>query len=290
VRKRHFLSHLYIKCIILPRQARDKRRENSKKAPFSRRNRRGLRQLHTFSLIIGVLMLAISPEVLEGESIVTSAFHAITDAAGASTAPTRHGVFSNTSLAHNSAGRWTSWLLLIALSLSAAVLTQILPLPRSLFARVVASCGIGGSLGLWLCGSFLPPSASIFGLIATSCTLVRTKHVLSEPFMHKNDLFAKTGSGQTWPGKHSKQVALFFLGDVIHNLHALPDGDVAHAHASQLRGFRRAVPDDVRVSPPAFLSSPSTCLVPLHLSIYTVSSCGVRFPFRPSVSLLVSCV
>ena len=36
-RKRHFLSHLYIKCIILPRQARDKHRENSKKVPFSRR-------------------------------------------------------------------------------------------------------------------------------------------------------------------------------------------------------------------------------------------------------------
>jgi hypothetical protein len=34
VRKRRFLSHLYIKCIILPRQARDKRRENSKKARF----------------------------------------------------------------------------------------------------------------------------------------------------------------------------------------------------------------------------------------------------------------
>jgi len=33
--KRHFLSHLYIKCIILPRQARDKHRENSKKVPFS---------------------------------------------------------------------------------------------------------------------------------------------------------------------------------------------------------------------------------------------------------------
>jgi len=31
-RKRHFLSHLYIKCIILPRQARDKHRENSKKS------------------------------------------------------------------------------------------------------------------------------------------------------------------------------------------------------------------------------------------------------------------
>jgi hypothetical protein len=36
VRKRHFLRHLYIKCIILPRQARDKHRENSKKVPFSR--------------------------------------------------------------------------------------------------------------------------------------------------------------------------------------------------------------------------------------------------------------
>jgi ABC-type transport system involved in cytochrome c biogenesis ATPase subunit len=29
VGKRHFLRHLYIKCIILPRQARDKHRENS---------------------------------------------------------------------------------------------------------------------------------------------------------------------------------------------------------------------------------------------------------------------
>jgi hypothetical protein len=35
VRKRHFFRHLYIKCIILPRQARDKHRENSKKVPFS---------------------------------------------------------------------------------------------------------------------------------------------------------------------------------------------------------------------------------------------------------------
>jgi hypothetical protein len=34
-RKRHFLSHLYIKCIILPRQARDEHRKNSKKVPFS---------------------------------------------------------------------------------------------------------------------------------------------------------------------------------------------------------------------------------------------------------------
>jgi hypothetical protein len=29
--RRHFVRHLYIKCIILPRQARDKHRENSKK-------------------------------------------------------------------------------------------------------------------------------------------------------------------------------------------------------------------------------------------------------------------
>jgi hypothetical protein len=37
VRKRHFLSHLYIKINILPRQARDEHRENSKKVPFSLR-------------------------------------------------------------------------------------------------------------------------------------------------------------------------------------------------------------------------------------------------------------
>jgi hypothetical protein len=34
VRKRHFLRHLYIKCVILQRQARDKHRENSKKGRF----------------------------------------------------------------------------------------------------------------------------------------------------------------------------------------------------------------------------------------------------------------
>jgi hypothetical protein len=31
VGKRHFLRHLYIKCMILPRQARDKHMENSNK-------------------------------------------------------------------------------------------------------------------------------------------------------------------------------------------------------------------------------------------------------------------
>jgi hypothetical protein len=32
VKKRHFLRHLHIKCIILPRQARDKHRENSQQS------------------------------------------------------------------------------------------------------------------------------------------------------------------------------------------------------------------------------------------------------------------
>jgi hypothetical protein len=36
-KKTGFLSHLYIKVIFLPRQARDKHRENSKKARFFRR-------------------------------------------------------------------------------------------------------------------------------------------------------------------------------------------------------------------------------------------------------------
>ena len=34
VRKRVFLSHLYIKMLILPRQARDKHKENSKQDAF----------------------------------------------------------------------------------------------------------------------------------------------------------------------------------------------------------------------------------------------------------------
>ena len=34
VRQRNFLRHLYIKCIVLPRQARDKHRANSKKCRF----------------------------------------------------------------------------------------------------------------------------------------------------------------------------------------------------------------------------------------------------------------
>ena len=38
--KRHFLRHLYIECIILPRQARDKHRKNSKKDAFLRSCRR----------------------------------------------------------------------------------------------------------------------------------------------------------------------------------------------------------------------------------------------------------
>ena len=42
VGKRHFLRHLYIKCIVLPRQARDKHRENSKQ---ERRFRRWLQRL-----------------------------------------------------------------------------------------------------------------------------------------------------------------------------------------------------------------------------------------------------
>jgi hypothetical protein len=42
VRKRHFLRHLYIKCIILPRQARDKHRQSTQKsAVFSQASSSG---------------------------------------------------------------------------------------------------------------------------------------------------------------------------------------------------------------------------------------------------------
>jgi hypothetical protein len=59
-RKRHFLSHLYIKINILPRQARDKHRENSKKVPFSQeeakrtmlKNEATMRALHVIQKIM----------------------------------------------------------------------------------------------------------------------------------------------------------------------------------------------------------------------------------------------
>ena len=42
MRKRHFLSTFYINTIILPRQARDDHRKNSKKVPFSSRSKRSV--------------------------------------------------------------------------------------------------------------------------------------------------------------------------------------------------------------------------------------------------------
>ena len=48
--KRHFLRHLYIKTIILPRQARNKHRESTQKrvAFFAGRFLQGARRLHAF--------------------------------------------------------------------------------------------------------------------------------------------------------------------------------------------------------------------------------------------------
>jgi len=53
VRKRGFLSHLYIKCIILPRQARDKHRENSKKANRLLQQRKAKMTWHQLQLESG---------------------------------------------------------------------------------------------------------------------------------------------------------------------------------------------------------------------------------------------
>eukprot|EP01046_Picozoa_sp_COSAG06_P026446 COSAG06_NODE_2274_length_7194_cov_81.563073_10_plen_149_part_00 len=64
VRKRHFLSHSYIKCIILPRQARDKHRESTQKsAVFSQyyqltQNRTELAEL--YPLLEGVADFLVS--------------------------------------------------------------------------------------------------------------------------------------------------------------------------------------------------------------------------------------
>jgi hypothetical protein len=55
VRKRHFLRHLYIKVIILPRQARDKHRENSKKGRFLE----GEQLLDTYGVATANILLLI---------------------------------------------------------------------------------------------------------------------------------------------------------------------------------------------------------------------------------------
>eukprot|EP01046_Picozoa_sp_COSAG06_P033385 COSAG06_NODE_3403_length_5394_cov_9.380302_6_plen_147_part_01 len=52
-RKRHFLSHLYIKINILPRQARDEHRENSKRgAVFSQGFARWVRECESCGLTV----------------------------------------------------------------------------------------------------------------------------------------------------------------------------------------------------------------------------------------------
>ena len=49
VRKRDFLRHLHIEMIVLPRQARDKHRENSKRTRFCREGN----QTDPFQLVDG---------------------------------------------------------------------------------------------------------------------------------------------------------------------------------------------------------------------------------------------
>jgi hypothetical protein len=56
LRKTAFLSHLYIKTNILPRQARDKHRENSKTMPFSQ-----VFLISGFILLFGVSELCLPP-------------------------------------------------------------------------------------------------------------------------------------------------------------------------------------------------------------------------------------
>ena len=133
--------------------------------PLSRthfRHRKEVRRFHVFTLIIGVLLLAVSPEVIEGESVLSSPFHALTEASlGLQAArPSDSGV-----------GRWARWLLLFALSVAAAAATGLLALPRSMLARVFVSGSVGGSFGLFVCGTFLPPSPVLYGLLSGSCVL-----------------------------------------------------------------------------------------------------------------------
>lgn len=142
-----------------------------------------IRRAHAFVLIMGMLLLVISPEVLDGETVLSSPFHALADAA-----LVRHDVGQSDGVGAG-AGRWLRWLLMAALSLLAAAGTGMLALPRSLLARVAVSGGVGGSLGLYMCGTFLPPSPTLYTLTATSCILALAFVVFTRyPTAHSHQL------------------------------------------------------------------------------------------------------
>jgi hypothetical protein len=74
VRKRHFLRHLYIKINILPRQARDEHRENSKKVPFSLSD-------DPKGALLELLVLSSKPESSTGTAAANGAAAAAEEAA-----------------------------------------------------------------------------------------------------------------------------------------------------------------------------------------------------------------
>jgi hypothetical protein len=118
------------------------------------RHIRSIRQLHTFCVMVGMLLVAISPEFGQSEyakhleSYKSSFGHAVVN-------PADHD-------------QPVQWLLFFALVLSAATVTSMLPLAKSLFARVLVSGGVGASVGLYVCFTFLAYNAVLYGLCTTS--------------------------------------------------------------------------------------------------------------------------
>lgn len=122
------------------------------------RHVRAARQLHTFAILAGMLLVAISPEVFESDAAAHLAEYRASFAAGPGGAAAPPG------------GRWVQWLLFVAAALSAAAATSVLPLPDSLLAKLIFAAGVGVAAGLYTCLNFLPPSPVRLPRPALFCT------------------------------------------------------------------------------------------------------------------------
>ena len=137
------MSHLYFKTIILPRQARDKHRKNSKKKTFC------AGRLVYARIKLGLLD---PPDGNPYTKIPRSAANSAENR-GLAVRTAQEGVVLLTNA------------------------KKTLPLSASAFRR-------GGAAG-----------SSKLAVVGPNS--VRNKHAFFEPFIYKNDLFTKTGSGQT---------------------------------------------------------------------------------------------
>jgi len=114
-----------------------------------------IRRVTTLCLLLGGLLAVLQPEA--DRSVISAAMGSGFVKHGTH----RHAVQS--SLAHTRA-IWTPWLLFIATTLISSALSGLLPLARSVFARLIFALGVGSTLGLYICLRYVPFSPILYGV------------------------------------------------------------------------------------------------------------------------------